>query len=308
MPDFTFETICGMEGDIDFYESCGILIPQEAHTVIYGAPKSGKSTFIARLCAEFSCHGSVLYIANEDRCGALARLDVAVKTFTGEIDNIRMISSIPLTNVDKIEDIIINIRNEYQRIWGEDEMLHIIVVDTLSSSMAGESEINSMGKYIHCIRRIINEFGCAVITIHHATKNDDTVLRGGGQLIGDADAIYRVSVNSSGLRKIAPQEFRTGKMPAPVFYKIASYEKDNVIPICDIFTSSSEIEKAVSISKHGQAIVDILKANKKKMLKKELIKNWVESGKVRARAYDGIKSAVEVGAINEDDTSLWLNA
>jgi len=78
----------------------------------------------------------------------------------------------------------------------------LIIFDTLARNSGGfdENSARDMGEVIKACDGLKERFGCAVLLVHHSSKNLEAGARGSSALKGAADAEYIVSTDRRGVR------------------------------------------------------------------------------------------------------------
>jgi hypothetical protein len=188
------------------------LIPREGLTVVWGPPKCGKTFWVfdimmhAALGWEYrGCRveqGTVVYIACEGERGLAARKEAFRQARLTDDDNPPFY--LLTTRLDlpaQVDALFFEIATQLP-----DRRCSAIVIDTLNRSINGsESDDADMGAYVKAADKLREEFGCAVVIIHHCGVNDKRP-RGHTSLTGAADAQIRVTRDGSG-QIIAEVEF-----------------------------------------------------------------------------------------------------
>jgi hypothetical protein len=79
------------------------------------------------------------------------------------------------------------------------EQPRLIVIDTLARSSIGldENSAEDMSNFIAGVDRVIREFGCSVLTVHHANRQG--FYRGSSSLLGAWDTVMETKKDDSGL-------------------------------------------------------------------------------------------------------------
>ena len=74
------------------------------------------------------------------------------------------------------------------------KMPSIIIIDTLSKSMAGmnENDASDAGKFIQFCDSLVEHFGCTVIAIHHNGKEENRGARGSSAFLAGFDTVLEV--------------------------------------------------------------------------------------------------------------------
>ena len=140
-------------------------------------------------------HGPVIYFAGEGTEGLKMRIrgwmtEHGVTQNEGEF----VIIDEPFSLDDKnpeydIENTIANIRSIYEK-------PALVVFDTLNRYMAGnENNSNEVRVFLQCIDRIVAEFDCSAITIHHTGVSEEAKYRarGSSAFKGAVDVELRVT-------------------------------------------------------------------------------------------------------------------
>ena len=179
--------------------------------VLYGRPGCGK-TFVGIDMIMAACTGSrwamrfdtvrpltVAYCAGEGISGLPARFKAAAyhHGVTG-LPNFTFFRTVPQLFSSEEESTVATIR-QFVAEWkarqeqGQTKPLDIIFIDTLHTATvaADENSSQDMGKVLHACRWASNELGCAVILVHHTTK-DGGSERGSSSLRGAADFMIEV--------------------------------------------------------------------------------------------------------------------
>lgn len=176
------------------------LIPREGLVLVYGAPKCGKSFWVMDLTLHVALgwkyrgrkvrQGNVVYIACEGVSGVTSRIEAFRQTKLQE-------SAEPTPFY--LIGTSLNLIKQYAKLQEDiksflkDTPIHIIVIDTLNRSLAGDENSSvDMGNYIKAADSLRESFKCAVIIIHHSGY-DATHARGHTSLPAALDAQIAVS-------------------------------------------------------------------------------------------------------------------
>lgn len=174
------------------------LLPERSFATIVGGPGSYKSFIALDLVACVALgipfhgfetrQGSCLYIAGEGAGGFAQRMRAWQRHHGQQLPRSLKIlpSAVPLIDHSAVADLI-------EQIKGFGENFAVIVVDTLSRSMAGEDENASapMTKAVQAAELLQQALGCCVIVIHHGRKSDGEI-RGHSSLKGALDTVLLV--------------------------------------------------------------------------------------------------------------------
>lgn len=179
------------------------LIPRTGLTVVWGAPKSGKSFWTFDLMMHVALGwnyrgrrvhaGPVVYCAFEGQTGLEARVEAFRLAKMAELTEPVPFFLQPVT-LDLVADhkgLIEVIRNQPGATPPA-----AVVLDTLNRSLRGsESSDQDMTAYVKAADTIREAFNCAVIVVHHCGLNGERP-RGHSSLTGALDA--QLSVKRSG--------------------------------------------------------------------------------------------------------------
>jgi KaiC/GvpD/RAD55 family RecA-like ATPase len=177
------------------------LLPSGALTVVWGAPKCGKSFWTLDLAAHIACgltyrglkvrKGPVVYIAAEGAEGFEARARAWCARNLGEGEDPPLhVLSMRIDLVHQHQDFIADIVDQ---LGGEAPV--VVVVDTLNRTYSGsESSDEDMTAYVGAADAIKAAFGCTVIIVHHCGLEANRP-RGHTALAGAADA--QISIRRS---------------------------------------------------------------------------------------------------------------
>ncbi len=195
------------------------IIPAGEVTMVSGPGDTGKTFILLDMAKRVAQHYPVMYIAAEDESGIKIRKRAwEVHHNTPKNGNFLMWrGALPLFEVDQVDSFI-------EEVHGLG--LRLIVVDTLSQSIAGADE-NSNGDMrlvlANC-QRIAHETGAAVVFIHHTTKNGDT-FRGASALKNDSYAHLEVSRDDE-LIKFECGRVKNSKQFAPRYFRLVDVATD----------------------------------------------------------------------------------
>lgn len=194
------------------------LIPAAGLTVVWGAPKSGKTFLVADLALHVAMgwtyrdrdvrQGPVVYVITEGARGFKARA-VAWRQHhlngSGEAPEFYVIAA-SLDLIGEHAALVAAIRAQL----GDVEPV-LIVVDTLNRTLAGsESSDEDMSAYVRAVDAVRDAFACAVLVIHHC-GHDATRPRGHTSLIGALDAQIAVKRDAAGLVVATVEAMKDGE-------------------------------------------------------------------------------------------------
>jgi RecA-family ATPase len=171
------------------------LIPRTGLTVIWGAPKSGKSFLAFHLAMHVApgCdyrgrrvqQGPVVYCAFEGQGGIPARKEAfRLRYLTEHAEKVPFyLQDLTLDLVNQRGELIA----EIQAMLGKTPPV-LVELDTLNRSLRGsENSDQDMGAYINAADAIRETFECAVVIVHHCGVAGDRP-RGHTSLTGAVDA------------------------------------------------------------------------------------------------------------------------
>jgi KaiC/GvpD/RAD55 family RecA-like ATPase len=182
-------------------------IPEKSVGFIYGDPGTGKS-FIALDIAlhiaygkekwhgdpisEAEAEGSVVYLAGEGASGMRTRSKAWRQQHGYETKSKKfglLGASVNFMDDDSGKKLIRSVRAYQRRTNGP---LRMIVVDTVSRAMPGadENAQKEMTLFVRACDLLRDEFGCAVIGVHHANKSGE--MRGSTVLLGAGDFVLKL--------------------------------------------------------------------------------------------------------------------
>jgi hypothetical protein len=241
------------------------LLPSGALTVVYGAPKCGKSFWTLDLVAHIACgkpyrglnvrQGSVVYIAAEGAEGFEARARAWCARHLGEGEDPPLhVLSMRIDLVNEHARFIEEIREQL----GE-EMPAAVVVDTLNRTYSGsESSDEDMTAYVAAADAVKTRFKCTVIIVHHCGL-EMSRPRGHTALAGAADAQISIRKSRSDLitatvdfAKDMPDGYSNSSRLEKI--EIGSDEDGDMITTCIAIPSDEKAEPLRPILSAGMAL------------------------------------------------------
>lgn len=187
------------------------VLPAKSLSMIYGASGSGKSFLALDIAAAISGHGAVcshyghpadprrlsygstIYVVAEGFGGFGQRVEAYIKHFELAAnaiskDQFAVLGATP--NLGELEDIA-RIRQTVKAQMGGH--IDLIVLDTLAAVSAGVDENSKEILQIFDVaQRLIAEFGCAVLMVHHTGKDAERGARGFSGIRAALDAEIKV--------------------------------------------------------------------------------------------------------------------
>jgi hypothetical protein len=170
------------------------IIPRTGLTVVWGAPKCGKSFWVYDLMMHVARglryhgrpvhQGAVVSCMFEGQGGADTRAEAyRQEKLKGDPSGPFYVETLTLDLIKNHEALI----EATKRRLG-DQIPVGVVLDTLNRSLVGsESKDEDMSAYIRAAQVIIETFQCAVVVVHHCGHNGER-LRGHSSLLGAEDA------------------------------------------------------------------------------------------------------------------------
>ena len=199
------------------------VLPDNALSVVWGEPGSGKSFFTLDMALAIAgggtwqgrecCQGGVAYVAAEGGRGVKKRLLAYRKRFGAAGLPFALIpSALDLCTEDHETEALIS---ELRGVAAELPVpLRLVVIDTLSRVLGGANENDSqdMGALIRNADRIREATGAHVMFVHHGGKDRDRKTRGHSSLYGALDTAIEVTAcESSGLRTAKVRKQKDGE-------------------------------------------------------------------------------------------------
>jgi hypothetical protein len=151
--------------------------------------------------------------------------------------------AVPLTDSRAVTSLVEDITS-----FGES--FSAIVVDTLSRSMPGADENASrdMTAAVAAAQAIQEAIGCAVIVLHHGTKQDGTI-RGHSSLPGALDTIIRVQSDKDGIVTVSSDKQKDGA-DFPTFYlRRVIVSVGYAMPVDPLMVSTEGIPTSVALER-----------------------------------------------------------
>lgn len=192
--------------------------------ILFGPSSSGKTFVALDICARI-VHGwqvwgcdtrksHVLYLPGEGRIGLRRRL-VAWAATRGDLpdhSNLHVAETLPSLAT---EDGFLRVYATLQRARDEGAPYGLVVIDTLSWAMPGVNENDSgeTGAVLARIRRLREEFGTAVLIVHHSGKGGASGMnaaRGSSTIVSNQETVLRVAKSGS-LVKITVEKVKEGE-------------------------------------------------------------------------------------------------
>ena len=207
-------------------------IQKAATHMVFGDPGSYKSFNAVDMALSIACeeidswcnrqieHGSVIYMAGEGVKGLGKRCEAWLMDHNVNPENIpfAIIDECFHLNDEKNPDY--SIENTIENIRAIFDKPALIVVDTLNRFYEGnENDSKDMSNFIHACDRLIREFGCAVLIIHHTGNAQDSKNRGRGSssLKGALEIEFKAEKKDNQLHLTQTKNKDSRLMPTLVF-------------------------------------------------------------------------------------------
>jgi hypothetical protein len=178
------------------------LIPANGLCVLYGKPGTYKSFVAIYLSAHVAAgwptlssratkQGDVVYIAAEGRGGLHQRWNALQSHYEIPADAPLYFVEASLDLRESDQDYLDLIAAIQKR----SAVPRLIVIDTLARTFGGgdENDASEMSQFINTIGNLQEQFGCAVMAIHHSGKDETRGMRGSSALLGAADVVLLLS-------------------------------------------------------------------------------------------------------------------
>jgi hypothetical protein len=178
------------------------LIPANGLCVLYGKPGTYKSFVAIYLSAHVAAgwptlssratkQGDVVYIAAEGRGGLHQRWNALQSHYEIPADAPLYFVEASLDLRESDQDYLDLIAAIQKR----SAVPRLIVIDTLARTFGGgdENDASEMSQFINTIGNLQEQFGCAVMAIHHSGKDETRGMRGSSALLGAADVVLMLS-------------------------------------------------------------------------------------------------------------------
>ncbi len=175
------------------------LIPAGGQTVIYSAPKVGKSLLMLEVAAALAAGRpvlgnapqepmNILYIDHENRLRADVRKRLQDMGYgPGDLANLRLLSFPRMGKLDTpvggLE--LLQIAQAHQA--------RLVIIDTASRTIQGEENSNdTWNAYYSNTGQLLKAAGIAMARLDHSGKDEERGQRGGSAKSGDVDMVWRL--------------------------------------------------------------------------------------------------------------------
>lgn len=258
------------------------LVPFPGQTLLYGAPKVGKSFLVFDLVMHVALgrsyrglavmQGPVVYVAAEGEHGFRARKEAfRIAKMEGTPEDAVGEQQVPFylvaAPVDMINDHEALIRLIRQRLGDVSPVA--VVLDTVNRTMlAPENSDQGMRAYIQSLDAVRDSFGCSVIAVHHCGVEGNRP-RGHSSLTGAADAQLFVLRARHRMTTLSVEHMKDGADGAVLAFELAPVvvgkdaDGDDitscvVVPVVGTFSDISvgpklmpQVQKALDLLRSG---------------------------------------------------------
>ena len=211
-PIFTEEEL-GQFPPVEWFPGLDGVLPRRELVGLWGPGDSYKSFTALDWSCFLAAQGfGVLYIAAEGVSG-LKRRVAAWKVVHGidSLPNLRVVSMpVRMHNGTDVAAFVADVRAQMPT-------PALVVVDTLARNFVGgnENSAQDMGNFVEGCETLRRVLDCAVLVIHHATK-DGASERGGESLRNASFAMYRFERKSTRSVLVACERMKDAEPPKPV--------------------------------------------------------------------------------------------
>lgn len=198
------------------------VIQEKELTAVVGQPGSGKSFWTLRKLADLAENMPVLYVAaegfNAERLYALRRArETEGIAHTKQFSDNFQIYNMPLDLTrDENIDLFLHHLGDFRP--------KVIAIDTFAACTPGIDENNSkdVQPVLNRVRRLINHLGCAVLLIHHTTKDGKT-FRGSSALRGNVANMYYL-IQDNGRITLRSDKQRDAEASPDRHYRLVKFD------------------------------------------------------------------------------------
>jgi hypothetical protein len=216
------------------------MIPDQGLTLFYGPGDSYKTFLVLGLSMELATLGrTVVYLAGEGGISAYQRAN-AWRIANGVEGSIpfHVVRTMPWASDQSMVGEFI----EEVRSFKPD----LIVVDTAARMAVGlnENDARDMGQLVLALDTIKEQFGCAVIAIHHTGKDVSRGARGSDALLFATDAAFEVQANDKvkaaavycrrmkdAAKRETPWTYQGHEVAGSLAFKPTSYEEHKALTL-----------------------------------------------------------------------------
>jgi Mrp family chromosome partitioning ATPase len=236
----------------------GDLIEARSCVVVFGTPGAGKSFVTLDIAASIASgrefHGKevqagcAVYVAGEGGAGIKRRLQAWAKHTNEPLDKSKPLfiiqSPIEMLNAADVEAVC-----EAIAAATGTSAIKVIVLDTLARNFGDgdENSTSDMNRFVAAVGRMIAQFNCTVIVVHHSGHGDSSRARGSSALRAAADAEFLVSKEHDTVT-LTHTKAKDAAESTPMLFSLESVElgkrKDG-----EPYTSAVLIEREAQVTK-----------------------------------------------------------
>lgn len=238
----------------------------DALMMSFGASGTGKTFFVLDMALTIAARlpswhghrvkgGPVVYLAGEGHYGLKARVAAWVHEHGTEVDDIFVSTSACDLNTDEgYSKVVREVRNY-------DTQPVLIVVDTLNRFLLGdENKADDARSMIDRCGRLMQEFGCSVLIVHHTGVNSDNKdrARGSSAWRGAMDIEIKVETSAGGQLLVTQTKSKDAEVPKPLCFDkvqvtVPGWYDDDGDPVTSVVLEAAEEIKAEGETKRGKA-------------------------------------------------------
>ena len=223
----------------------------------FGASGAGKTFFVLDMALTIAAGlpdwhghrvrgGPVVYLAGEGHYGLKARVAAWVHEHGVDVDDIYVSTSACDLNTDEGYSKVVREVRSY------DTQPVLIVVDTLNRFLLGdENKADDARSMIDRCGRLMQDFGCSVLIVHHTGVNSDNKdrARGSSAWRGAMDIEIKVETSSGGQLLVTQTKSKDAEVPKPLCFDLVQvtvpgWYDDDGDPVTSIVLEPAEQVKA----------------------------------------------------------------
>ena len=297
------------------------LIPYPGLSLIWGAPKTGKSFWTFDLVMHVALgreyrgrrvqEGTVVYCCFEGQSGITARIEAFRQRFLPEdCDPVPFyLQPVTLDLIKECPELIAAIRS-----LGETPV--VVVLDTLNRSLVGsESSDADMAAYIRAADAIREAFDCSVLIVHHCGWNE-TRFRGHSSLGGALDAELSVKRDLTDAILVSVVSMKEGPTGTTIVSRLDPLEvgvdaDGDPIPSCVVVPAEAEertSETRIKLSANQQTMLAVLQTAKRPLSADEWTEKAKEAGIITKRhaTYWDLRTKLHEKGFVYEGANGWL--
>ena len=238
----------------------------DALMMSFGASGAGKTFFVLDMALTIAARlpswhghrvkgGPVVYLAGEGHYGLKARVAAWVHEHGTEVDDIFVSTSACDLNTDEGYSKVVREVRSY------DTQPVLIVVDTLNRFLLGdENKADDARSMIDRCGRLMQEFGCSVLIVHHTGVNSDNKdrARGSSAWRGAMDIEIKIETSAGGQLLVTQTKSKDAEVPKSLCFDkvqvtVPGWYDDDGDPVTSVVLEAAEEIKAEGETKRGKA-------------------------------------------------------